>query len=90
MMVAHLKVAQTMSYLIRKIMLEVFDSTYNKFFIHVSQPHFALSCFPKQSGILSNPLIFFVTSVFISVIKTVLKLRIEKYFGCKLLHDAYT
>ena len=46
-MAASLKVAQTMSYLIRKIMLEVFDSTYNKLFIHVSQPNFALSCFPK-------------------------------------------
>ena len=48
-----------MSYLIRKIMVEVFDSTYNKLFIHVSQSHFDLSCFPKQSGILSKPLNFF-------------------------------
>ena len=64
MMAASLKVAQTMSYLIRKIMLEVFDSTYNKLFIHVSQPHFALSCLPKQSGILSKPLIFFSLPAF--------------------------
>ena len=67
MVAASLKVAQTMSYLIRKILLEVFDSTYNKLYIHVSQPHFTLSCFPKQSGILSKSLNFFVTSVFISV-----------------------
>ena len=58
MMAASLKVAQTMSYLIRKIMLEFFDSTYNKLFIHVSQPHFTFLCFPKQSGILSKPLNF--------------------------------
>ena len=58
-MAASSKIAQAMSYLIRKIMLEVFDSTYNKLFIHVSQPHFALSCFPKQGGILRKPPNFF-------------------------------
>ena len=68
-MAAFLKVAQTMSDLIRKIMLDVFDSTLNKLFIHVhvSQPHFAVSCIPKQSDILSKCLIFFVTIIRISV-----------------------
>ena len=63
-MAAFLKVAQTMSDLIRKIMLEVVDSTENKLFIHVhvSQPHFALSCLPKQCDILSKPLIFSLPS----------------------------
>ena len=48
-MAVFFKVAQTMADLIRKIMLEVFDSTYYKILIYVKQPHFALPCFPKQS-----------------------------------------
>ena len=43
---------------IRKIMLEVLDSTYNQLFVRVSQGLFVLSCFPKQSDILSKPLFF--------------------------------